>query len=201
MKEYRVARTLQKPDWTTVEKASVEICPWCDEYRPETFAQLAYQEGKGFWVRMTCRETDPKAVYTQPDDPVCQDSCLEFFADFDPSAQKGYLNCEANSLGTMLLGFGPQRHGRQRVREMGCPLPKLTAFCTGEFWGWEGFFSLELVEQLWGKKSFAAGETFRANFYKCGDKTEVEHYCVWNRVETPNPDYHRPEYFGWMILE
>ena len=40
------------------------------------------------------------------------------------------------------------------------------------------------------------GKTFRANFYKCGDKLTVPHYVTWSPVETVKPDYHQPEYFG-----
>jgi hypothetical protein len=48
---------------------------------------------------------------------------------------------------------------------------------------------------------FKEGYSFRANLYKCGDETEVEHYNMWNRVETPTPDYHQLPYFGMMTLE
>jgi len=37
-----------------------------------------------------------------------------------------------------------------------------------------------------------------ANFYKCGDDTSKRHYLSWNPVKTPNPDFHRPEYFGTL---
>ena len=40
----------------------------------------------------------------------------------------------------------------------------------------------------------------RANFYKCGNNTVIPHYSTWNRVELPKPDYHRPEFFGRLIL-
>ena len=39
-----------------------------------------------------------------------------------------------------------------------------------------------------------------ANFYKCGDKTAVPHFLSWNPVEVPSPDFHRPEFFGELII-
>ena len=46
-----------------------------------------------------------------------------------------------------------------------------------------------------------APERLQANLYKCGDKTAVPHFLSWNPVEVPAPDFHRPEFFGTLILE
>ena len=201
MKDYRIVRTQGAPDWSMVEKLPVDICPWGGEYRPEVFAQAAFAEGEGFYIRMTCREAAPRAVFTQPDDMVCRDSCLEFFFDPAPDTGVGYINIEANALGTSLIGLGCGRHDRRSVRSLGCEIPVVEAFRDGEYWGWQGFISLQTVSQLYGKSEFAAGDILRGNFYKCGDWTEVEHYIVWSPVTAPQPDYHRPECFGRLIMD
>ncbi|MGH2565575.1 MAG: carbohydrate-binding family 9-like protein, partial [Ginsengibacter sp.] len=38
----------------------------------------------------------------------------------------------------------------------------------------------------------------KVNFYKCGDKLPKPHFLTWNTVETEDPDFHAPEYFGSM---
>jgi hypothetical protein len=38
------------------------------------------------------------------------------------------------------------------------------------------------------------------NFYKCGDETEYPHFGCWNLIASPVPDFHRPEYFGEIVL-
>ena len=43
-------------------------------------------------------------------------------------------------------------------------------------------------------------EKLRATFYKCGDKTAHPHFLSWNPVGTPAPDFHRPDFFGELIL-
>jgi hypothetical protein len=43
-------------------------------------------------------------------------------------------------------------------------------------------------------------ESIRANFYKCGDGTSVPHYVSWNPIEVENPDFHRPEFFGELVM-
>jgi hypothetical protein len=48
------------------------------------------------------------------------------------------------------------------------------------------------------KVASLAGTSFRANFYKCGDKLSNPHFVTWNPVGTEKPDYHRPEFFGTL---
>ena len=40
----------------------------------------------------------------------------------------------------------------------------------------------------------------RANFYKCADKSAHPHFLAWNRVDTPAPDFHRPDFFGELTF-
>jgi hypothetical protein len=42
--------------------------------------------------------------------------------------------------------------------------------------------------------------SIKANFYKCGDETSVPHYVSWNPIEVENPDFHRPEFFGELVM-
>lgn len=42
--------------------------------------------------------------------------------------------------------------------------------------------------------------SIKANFYKCGDETSVPHYVSWSPIEVENPDFHRPEFFGELVL-
>ena len=44
-------------------------------------------------------------------------------------------------------------------------------------------------------------DTLKANFYKCGDLTSHPHYLSWSPIGTPKPDFHRPEYFGELIIK
>ncbi|MDU5344496.1 MAG: carbohydrate-binding family 9-like protein, partial [Prevotella bivia] len=46
-----------------------------------------------------------------------------------------------------------------------------------------------------------SGLTMKANFYKCGDKTDQPHFLSWQKVDLPKPDFHRPEFFGTIIFE
>jgi hypothetical protein len=45
------------------------------------------------------------------------------------------------------------------------------------------------------------GKKWRANFYKCGDKTSHPHWLTWAPVEFPKPNFHLPGFFGMLIFE
>ncbi|MBF1073685.1 MAG: hypothetical protein HXL32_03115, partial [Prevotellaceae bacterium] len=45
-----------------------------------------------------------------------------------------------------------------------------------------------------------SGRTVRANFYKCGDKTLNPHFLSWNAINSPSPDFHRPDCFGELTF-
>ena len=38
-----------------------------------------------------------------------------------------------------------------------------------------------------------------ANFYKCGGDHEIQPYGSWAPIDSPTPDFHRPEAFGRVI--
>ncbi len=39
------------------------------------------------------------------------------------------------------------------------------------------------------------------NFYKCADRTSSPHFLSWAPISTPEPDFHRPEFFSKIILD
>ena len=36
----------------------------------------------------------------------------------------------------------------------------------------------------------------RGNFFKCGDDLPEPHFFTWNTIQSQNPDFHLPEFFG-----
>ena len=201
VKEYTVKMLDAAPtDWSAVEKAVMDETPWVKDYIPVTYAQIVFVKGDGFYVRMTCEEKDPKATYTKWMDPVYNDSCMEFFVSFDPE-NKNYMNVEVNSLGTALSAYGVKGKRTTLSDIIGYPLV-VQAEAKDTEWSILIHLTLAEIEKVFGVKpeTFVSGYAFRANFYKCGDKTAVVHYNMWNRVDTPKPSYHEPKYFGKLIL-
>lgn len=202
MKEYKIRVLNAAPaDWNDIPAALLDETPWMKDYVPQTQAQVVFVPGDAFYTRLTCRETNPKAVYHNFFEDVYKDSCMEFFAAWDNS-KPDYINIEMNSNGAALIAVGPDRNARTRIDEKiekpFCVTPSKTA----ETWSVTVRIPLADLAKIYGMdvSVFKAGYTFRGNFYKCGDETPVEHYNMWNRVGTEAPDYHRPEYFGTLVI-
>lgn len=186
-------------DFSRAEKAMISNYKWTEGYAPEAYAQLICILDRGFALRMTCKEVNPKAVYTNYNDPVYKDSCMEFFASFNPESDK-YMNFEMNSNGAFLAAVRTERANKTPIDTL-APLPEVKEEKSEDGWSVEVFFSNELIGALFGKDSFKSGESFKGNFYKCGDETEIPHFGMWSPIENEKPDFHRPEFFGTFTIE
>lgn len=201
MSKYTVAIVQDEAQAQHVEKMNIGIANWGGDYRPNTWAQLAYIKGQGFWLRLHCDEQNPRRTFTQPDQPVFQDSCLEGFINFNPDDPKiGYINFEINANGAMWCAVGRQRHGRIFLRRLGIQVPQPEVQMDAQGWTATVLIPLELIYSVYGEIPFEQGSRLAGNFYKCGDATEQPHYLSWAPIPLPNPDYHTPEHFGVLTL-
>lgn len=194
-----IIRVEKEIDFSRAEKALISNYKWTEGYAPEAYAQLIYIEGRGFALKMTAMEENPKAEYTKYNDPVYKDSCLEFFVRFNSENPK-YMNFEMNSNGAFLAAVRTDRANKTPINML-APLPKVTATKEDGKWSVEVFFSNDFIGKTFGKFSFARGEQFKGNFYKCGDDTEIPHFGMWSPVDNETPDFHRPEFFGTLTIE
>jgi hypothetical protein len=158
-------------------------------------------DGPNLFLDFFVLENQVRAVNTEYNSPVWEDSCVEFFFSLKGD-EDHYYNFEFNAIGTILGAYGPDRHERNWL-----PSTILTKI--------ETFPSLGRtpIEQIDGQISwilrvkipaevltFNQIENFTgldgyANFYKCGDLLKEPHYLSWNPVLTDHPDFHTPRYF------
>lgn len=183
-----------------MQKFEVKEYPWGGEYRPETTAWLDFKEGKGFEVRMRCEEQEIRAQYTQNDDPVYEDSCMECFLQLYPNESDSYLNFEVNANGAMHCQVGTGKYDRECLAPKGISVPVVTTQKGEGFWEVSYFIPLELIKSVYGKADLSRGTIIRGNFYKCGDETRYPHFGCWARIENETPNFHLPKYFGEITL-
>ena len=195
MNSYTILKSGPRPDWATVPAAVLLPCRWSPNPPPAAEARAVWTE-EALLVRLESFAPPARAVNTEPDSPVWEDSCLEFFF----SAGGGdYINLEANAKGALRASIGPDRHARRLLRELGVPLPRVRAEADGESWSVLLEIPAALFETLLGVTP-RSGLRLRGNFYICGDKTPAPHYAAWSEVGTAAPDFHRPEFFGELPL-
>lgn len=187
------------------KRQGIDTVNWSEyPYCPITSVDVAADESYLF-LRWFVRGEGVKAAFTADNDPVWQDSCVEaFFATPDGD---GYFNFEMNCIATLLAA---KRKGRKEGVEHFSPekMAQTIRFSTlprESFDEREGIHEwgvvLGIPFTLLGYAEGVRPEKIRANFYKCGDNTRIPHYVSWNPIEVPSPDFHRPDFFGELILE
>lgn len=189
--------TLNTVDWWEWEKFP---------YQPEVHFRIAHNDSLLF-LKYYVKEEHILARQTQPNTAVHRDSCVEFFV--DPLQDGNYYNFEFNCIGTTHLAYGPDRKERTFVPadKIESEIKTWSTLGKNAFEEKSGIFEWEMVIVI-PSSIFSHNEGLRfsklisnANFYKCGDDTSKRHYLSWNPVKTPNPDFHRPEYFGVLKFE
>lgn len=184
-----------KASGTVIDIAEIN---WKDfPHHPDVKVYLGYCDQR-LWLHYLVSCDYVRAVCRQDQEPVWQDSCVEFFL------QQGdiYRNFEFNSLGVCLSAFGPDRKGRksldnesmaQILRFPSLTIESLPSESVPTDWSLTVGLPLNLL-------GLTAGSRFMANFYKCGDETKVPHYISWSAIDTSSPDFHRPGFFAQVEL-
>lgn len=185
--------------WEQVASLELENAQWLDSPHIHASAKVCYNEN-ALHVRLQAVEQDILCRYNGLTDEVCEDSCLEFF--FSPEADGRYFNLECNPNGALYFGIGYGRDAHLRLihGELGKML-QVTPFSTEDGWGTEITIPVKLMRILYPGLTLSAGKVIPANFYKCGEDTKVPHYLTWNTVESAEPDFHLPQFFGRLILK
>jgi hypothetical protein len=155
-----------------------------------------------------------RCVHTERDEPVCRDSCVEFF--FEPRPGQGYLNLEVNCGGAFLIYF-IKDHRRDETGAMAdretlpeevasqiriaTSLPKTVEPERDEPVTWTCRIELPVAvaEHFLGPLGELAGQQWRANFYKCADDCSHPHWASWATVEG-KLNFHQPEYFAPLLF-
>lgn len=182
------------------ERNSINSVNWSEfPYCPEVSFAMGYNSN-GFLLKYWVREDCFIAAKTDTNDNVYQDSCVEFFVAFD---DKGYYNLEWNGIGTTLMGYGKDRYDRVRldsavVNRIDCKssLPHIAVSEEIGYTEWSLTLFLPLEVFIYHIPALILRESFKANFYKCGDSLSQRHYLSWSPIATHRPDFHQPSFFS-----
>lgn len=175
----------------------LDAVPWPQyAYRPEVQFRIAHN-GSSIFIHFHVREAALRAAVWEPNGPVWEDSCVEFFIAFDAT---GYYNLECNAIGTMHAAYGQGRDGRLWVDPRALGSIRRQAVIRPGAAGTEWTMTLQVPASVFVHHDIVSfsGKNAAANFYKCGDRVPQPHYLAWNPVQAPEPDFHLPQYFGTL---
>lgn len=191
----------EKIDFQPVATVNWEEFP----YRPSVQFRLAHTDDS-LLLHFQVREASVRATAPADNGRVWEDSCVEFFS--VPAGDGVYYNLECNCAGTLLVGAGAAREGRQRAPQAVLdrvqrwaslgrePFAERIGACS-----WEVALIIPASTFFLHELGSFAGCDIRANFYKCGDLLPTPHFLSWNPIDLPKPDFHCPQFFGLLHLE
>ena len=219
---YTIRRALKRPSlrgqwddpvWRHAETARLEhFHPEGSDHRPVVDVRVLH-DALSLYAIFRVADRYVRAVRTRYQDMVCNDSCVEFFV--QPKADAGYFNFEINCGGTMLLyynvplpeGVGeamrtevPEALGRTVTIYHSMPGRVEPEIAEPTEWIVEYAIPVALLEHYVGPLGNPAGQTWRGNFYKCGDETSHPHWAMWSPVRE-GFSFHQPRFFGALHFE
>lgn len=195
-----------KPQWQKADK--IEVNNYMGQvpvFRPHTEARMLYDDDN-IYVIFKVRDKYVICKNNQVNDPVWEDSCVEFFFSPDTDFPERYFNLEVNCGGTALMQYNitPRDHVMKvdPVDIAGIDIahslpeiivPEITDEIT---WTIECKIPVNMLGK-YSKITLPEREiTWKANFYKIAVNTSNPHYITWTPVTNEKPDFHLPGYFG-----
>lgn len=177
---------------------------------PKAEVRIAYDD-KAVYLMFRVVDRYVRAVAAEHQDNVWEDSCVEFFFTPASDVSMGYFNIEMNCGGTMLFHFQPGE-GKDRVvlPKSECDmircahsLPRIVDPEIEESVAWTVEYGVPftLLKKYCPLVMPASEVVWRANFYKCADKSSHPHWLTWSPVSFPRPCFHLPQSFGILVFE
>lgn len=177
------------------------------EFSPDTRIKLKYDKDN-LYVIFRVKDHYVRAVAGKTNGKVYEDSCVEFFFTPGPDINRGYFNLEVNCKGVYLMqyhkdngkdqGFVDLNDSRQIEISHSLHENVENEITEPVTWYIEYRIPYSILSKYILVDTPAPGVHWRANFYKCGDKTSHPHWLTWAPVMYPEPKFHLPEYFGWL---
>jgi hypothetical protein len=179
-----------------LERNPIGYAPWANgAATPEAGFTIAHNTG-AILLKYYVQEREIRAVYHQLNDPVYEDSCVEFFIAFNDEPE--YYNLEFNCAGTARVQFGPGKQERAFIpghllesiryhisiqnRSDAGICWELTLLIPKEIFKYHPNLQLEQTAA-------------RVNFYKCGDSLPQPHFLCWSNIIADRPEFHLPAFF------
>jgi len=181
----------------SVKRNELSEVPWTKyKYHPAVAFTIAYNTDAVF-LKYYVTEKSIRAINSAINSAVWEDSCVEFFISFDED--EAYYNFEFNCIGTARVGYGKSKQDRELLPVALISQITYQSVITnheGNDIQWELTLSIPKKLFCFNEVTTLKGKKCRSNFYKCGDNLPTPHFVSWSGIQSVEPDFHLPEFFG-----
>ena len=194
--------------WQNVHALEVaSFRPESSAHRPQTHCKLLYDRERLYGI-FRINDQYVRCVNKDFQADGYKDSCVEIF--LQPKSTGGYFNFEFNCGGALLASYvtDPARiegrikqytplspeDNRQVLRYANLPCVVEPEITKKQIWFLEFVIPFTLLAKYAGTLRDMSGQTWRGNFYKCGNETSHPHWGAWSKVTELN--FHLPACFG-----
>lgn len=199
--------------WERAPAVAIDEFPWDEtasgERTESTVVRPLYDDA-ALYLQYHVEDARISATATEPNGPVWEDSCVELFGAPGPDGSPHYFNFEANCVGTVHLGFGPDRRDRTLIDpdlaasirvETSVEGPTKAPSPDDDGWWLAAALPFETLAAFTGVDVAPdSGTTWRGNFHRLDGEPDPG-FAAWNPVAAPDPDFHRPDSFGRLAFE
>lgn len=197
------------PAWANVPSLDVaHFHPRSSSHRPRTRVKILH-DPRHLHALFRVEDRYVRSVHTAYESDTYQDSCVELFV--QPRETPGYFAFEINCGGALSLRHieDPTRtadrfarwsaidHGVAASIRIAHSMPDVVdpEIAHEVEWWVEMACPLSVLETCCGPLAPASGQRWRANCYKCADRSSHPHWASWAPIgEALN--FHQPAYFG-----
>jgi hypothetical protein len=204
-KSIKIDADWDKARWKKVKPLTMDYTILAKpEFKPEVHAKMMYDD-ENLYVIFQVKDRSVRTVTTEINGPVWKDAAVEFFFAPDTLLPKSFFNLEVNSGGTPLLGYTGKKIALEDIQqiEIAHSLPKtVDPEIPGPItWVIEYRIPLAMIEKYSKVVHPAKGVTWRGNLYKIAEISSNPHYLSWSEIISPKPNFHMPQFFGYLNFQ
>ena len=195
-----------KPEWQECEYLSiVQDNGWEMKFMPKTSVKLLYSD-RLIYVLFHVDDRYVRCGTNRTNGEVWREACVEMFFAPSEASPSNYFSLEINCAGAIRLGYHvPGENRNVLVDKDDIGTIKLCQSLSGIIeteietpiaWIMEVAVPLRMLEKYSPVDMPRPGVTWRANFQKCAENNSHPHWLSWAPIDSPEPKFHLPEYFG-----
>ncbi|MDO5434845.1 MAG: carbohydrate-binding family 9-like protein [Clostridia bacterium] len=174
-----------------------------ESFRVRCGCRMGWNE-TGLYIWEYAMETELRMEEVGTCSRAWEDSCLEVFMAPNPDRPDYYFNYECTPAPYVYLSKGTGRNDRVEFRVLPEGMEPVSSILPGQGWSIRYRVTPDFMQKEFGAEPLKKGMVLHANFQKCGNKTVIPHWALWNPsepLEDGRLDFHQPKYFGRLILD